>query len=96
MEKLVKDSKKSLTDAEKQFMLKEYKDKLMSKCPLKFVLERDDFEENKESLRISSVEGEGNESASAADFALTIQSLNDPDCYWLDSGAFNINIKANR
>ena len=96
MEKLVKDSKKSLTDAEKQFMLKEYKDKLMSKCPLKFILERDDFEENKESLRISSVEGEGNESASAADFALTIQSLNDPDCYWLDSGAFNINIKANR
>lgn len=96
MEKLVKDIKKPLTDAEKQFMLKEYRDKLMSKCPLKFVLERDDFEENKESLRISSVEGDGNESASASDFALTIQSLNDPDCYWLDSGAFNINIKANR
>ena len=56
MEKLVKETKKTLTDAEKQFMLKEYKDKLMSKCPLKFILERDDYEENKESLRISSVE----------------------------------------
>jgi len=96
MEKLVNQTKKPLTDAEKQFMFKDYKDKLMAKCPLKFSIERDDFEENKESLRISTVEGEGNENASVTDFALTIQSLNDPDCYWLDSGAFNINIKANR
>lgn len=97
MEKLVKqNSNKRLTDAEKQYIFKDYKDKLMAKCPLVFTFERDDFEENKESLRISSIEGEGNESVPTIDFALTIQSLNDPDCYWLDSGAFNINIKSNR
>ena len=87
---------KNLTDSEKQYLVKEYKDKLMSNSPLTFTLERDDFDENPEQIRIISVEGQENSGVSVNDFALTIQSLNDPDCYWLDSGAFNINIKSNR
>ena len=86
---------KKLTASEKQFLAKEYRDKLMSKAPLKFTIERVDYDEDKEHLVISSVEGQDNSSISPNDFSLTIQSLNDPDCYWLDSGAFNINIKAN-
>lgn len=89
-------SDKNLSDSEKQYLVKEYKDKLMSNSPLTFTLEREDFEENPEQVRIASVEGHENTEASINDFALTIQSLNDPDCYWLDSGAFNINIKSNR
>ena len=85
-----------MTDSEKQYLVKEYKDKLMSNSPLTFTLERDDFDENPEQIRIISVEGQENSGVSVNDFALTIQSLNDPDCYWLDSGAFNINIKSNR
>lgn len=86
---------KKLTDSEKQYLVKEYKDKLMSNAPLTFTIERDDYDENKEHLVISSVEGQEDSDVSPNDFSLTIQSLNDPDCYWLDSGAFNINIKAN-
>lgn len=87
---------KVLTDSEKQYLMREYKDKLMSNAPLTFTLERDDYEENKEHLVISSVEGDESGDVSTKDFVLTIQSLNDPDCYWLDSGAFNINIKSGR
>ena len=87
---------KKLTDSEKQYLTKEYRSKLMTNAPLTFSIERDDFEENKESLIISAVESGENVDVSVNDFALTIQSLNDPDCYWLDSGVFNINIKANR
>lgn len=86
---------KKLTDSEKQFLVKEYRDKLMSNAPLTFTIERDDYDENKEHLVISSVEGQEDADVLPNDFSLTIQSLNDPDCYWLDSGAFNINIKAN-
>lgn len=97
LDKIIKKhSGSKLTDSEKQYLFKEYKDKLMSNAPLTFTLEREDYDENKEHLTISSIEGNENSDASVNDFALTIQSLNDPDCYWLDSGAFNINIKANR
>ena len=53
-------------------------------------------EENKEHLIITSVIGSELSEVAVNDFTLTIQSLNDPDCYWLDSGEFNINIKAGR
>ena len=86
---------RTLTDSEKQYLVNNYKNDLMEKMPFTFTFERDDYEENKERLTIAAVEGNDGESVPASDFALTIQSLNDPDCYWLDSGAFNINIKAN-
>lgn len=73
-----------------------YCDRLTEKVPMSFTLEREDFDEDKERLVISSVENSFDDNISASDFSLTIQSLNDPDCYWLDSGAFNINISSNQ
>ncbi len=94
LEKLTRQEGRMLSDGEKQYLIKEYKDRIMSRVPLKFTFERDDYDEGKETLTISTVEDREGEEISPSDFALTVQSINDPDCYWLDSGAFNINIKA--
>ena len=84
-----------LTEGERNYRLREYKEKLMANAPLIFNFERPDYEENKEQLTISSVQSSGGDDVPVNDFTISIQSLNDPECYWLDSGAFNINIKAN-
>ena len=68
---------------------------LANKVPYTFTIDREDFDEDKEHLTISNVENNTGDTVSTSDFSLTIQSLNDPDCYWLDSGAFNINISSN-
>ena len=56
---------------------------------------REDYRENKERLTLENVVGDDGEELNVKDFKFEIQSLNDPDCYWLDSGEFNINIIAN-
>lgn len=84
-----------LTDSNLQYLVREYSDSIMSKAPLTFTLTRDDYEENKEILTIDSVRGTDGEDLNTGDFLLSVQSLNDPECYWLDSGVFNINIKSN-
>ena len=56
--------------------------------------EDDNYEDEKEKLKITAVENSMQESLPINDFQLSVQSLNDPDCYWLDSGSFEINIKA--
>lgn len=67
---------------------------ILIKAPFSVTIERDDYQENKEQLRVTEVEGNQGETIATSNFSLVIQSLNDPDCYWLDSGAFNINISA--
>lgn len=84
----------SLTDSRLQQLMREYVDKLLSRVPLTFTIDRPDYQSDKERLEISAVMGTDGAELTPADFSLTVQSLNDPDCYWLDSGAFNINIKA--
>jgi len=71
-----------------------YCERLVENVPMTFTLEREDFDENKERLIISNVENARGDIISTSDFSIIVQSLNDPDCYWLDSGAFNINISA--
>ncbi|MBO4906204.1 MAG: virulence factor SrfB [Bacteroidaceae bacterium] len=83
-----------LSDSEKQYLCQQHLDKVLEHSPLTFTIERDDYDDNRESLTITSVRGADDVEIPAADFALTVQSLNDPDCYWLDSGSFNINIKS--
>lgn len=46
-------------------------------------------------LTLERVLGDDGEELNIKDFKLEVQSLNDPECYWLDSGEFNINIVAN-
>lgn len=71
-----------------------YCERLVENVPMTFTLEREDFDENKEHLIITNVENAKGDIISTSDFSIIVQSLNDPDCYWLDSGAFNINISA--
>lgn len=85
---------KQLSDKELQYLVKDYCDRLLEKAPLSFILERNDYPESPELLEVSEVNGFNGEDMSTSDFSLTVQSLNDPDCYWLDSGAFSINIKS--
>lgn len=63
---------------------------LLKGTPLKVTFARDD-KEKWENLEIESIVTVENEELSIDDFELSIQSLNDPDCYWLDSGVFDIN-----
>lgn len=93
--KIEEQLRKTLSDGEKQRHLEVYCEKMLSKVPVTFLIERENYQEDKETLVISSINGADGEDIPIRDFALSIQSLNDPECYWLDSGAFNINIKAN-
>ena len=73
-------------------MLQQERERLLSHGPFVVTLERDTDMESKERLSISSFESVEGMQLNRSDIALTVQSLNDPECYWLDSGAFNLNI----
>jgi hypothetical protein len=73
---------------------RDYRSKLLRFSPLQFTIERDDYQDAKEKLKITEVVNSQQETLPVNDFQLCVQSLNDPDCYWLDSGIFEINIKA--
>lgn len=85
---------KELNEQELQYIVKEYCNQLMEKTPLSFTLERDDYPDNPEKLTIGDISDSLGDDVPTFCFSLTVQSLNDPDCYWLDSGAFNININS--
>jgi len=59
--------------------------KLMS---FKFNIVREDYFENKELLKIESVVDRNNDDLSATYFSLQVQSMNETENYWLDSGEF--------
>ncbi len=84
-----------LTPQEIQFAVQEEKDKILSQCPLSLSLNRENYNENKEIIVIDNIKGDNGEDVNVRNFKLEIQSLNDPECYWLDSGEFNINTIAN-
>lgn len=84
-----------LNSQEIQVALQEEIDKILSKCPLTLSLTRENYKENKEIIVIDSVKGDDGEEINIRNFKLEIQSLNDPECYWLDSGEFNINTVSN-
>lgn len=79
-----------ITDKQLQYEVTSYMDKQKENWPLKFIVDRDDIE-NKEQLSVESVYGKDGNEITKSDYSLTIQSLNDPNCYWLDSGEFEIN-----
>lgn len=91
--KLKKEAKgKALTENDLQYLAKDYFEDLLRNSPLTFTITRDDFKLNKEILSIDAVKADNGDPLPTEDFQLSIQSLNDPDCYWLDSGIFDINI----
>lgn len=87
-------SDSELTPQELQQYYSDYKTKILRFSPLRFTIEREDYQEGKEKLKITAIENNVQETIPVNDFQLCVQSLNDPDCYWLDSGSFELNIKA--
>lgn len=83
---------KTLTPEQLQRMLRDYRDELFKKGPFTFEIEREAYDEDKELITIASVTGSDGEELKTDDFMLQVQSINDPQCYWLDSGEFNLNI----
>lgn len=71
-------------------------EKLNGLKPLKFTIVRENYLDDKESLKIESVEGPNQEDLPAAYFSLQVQSMIESENYWLDSGEFsNLSINNN-
>jgi hypothetical protein len=66
--------------------------KIHSLMPLRFSIERENYFEDKETLRIESVEDRNQVTLPSSNFALQIQSMSEGENYWLDTGEF-INLK---
>lgn len=81
----------NLTDSDIKIETERELNRIKREIPIKVTLARDDFKDDKETLTIESVEGASGDDLPIRDFSLSLQSLNDPDCYWMDSGIFEIN-----
>ena len=57
--------------------------------PYKIRIVRENYFEDKESLKIEAIEDRNQNELPLSYFLLQIQSMNEADTYWLDSGAFN-------
>lgn len=86
----IKDSDPGLNDHQVQRLTEQRVSNLLQGIPLTVKFVRDD-KEDRETLELESIRNVMKEDLSTDDFVLSIQSLNDPDCYWLDSGVFDIN-----
>lgn len=82
----------TLSESDLQLLTDRYTQQLFAHSPLTVTIKRDDYIGNKEHIRIETVVDENNTELSKGDFKLSIQSLNDPNGYWLDTGAFDTNI----
>ncbi|MCL2283003.1 MAG: virulence factor SrfB [Fibromonadales bacterium] len=67
-------------------------DRLANLAPFKFRIVRENYLEDKETLKIESVDDRNNENLPMAYFSLQVQSMSESENYWLDSGEFlNLN-----
>lgn len=78
------------SEQEIRLLYKQQRDNILKSCPLRFVIERPNYVEDKECLRIYSVEDSNFNLLPSNNFVLSPYSLKDTDCYWLDSGIFNL------
>ena len=69
-------------------------ERLKKLSPYKFTVVRENYLEDKETLKIESVEGCNNDDLPVAYFSLQVQSMSESENYWLDSGEFT-NLKIN-
>lgn len=54
-----------------------------------FIIEREDYNEDKEALRIEGIETIDGDDLNIGDFTLQIQSMDEDENYWMDTGEFN-------
>lgn len=82
---------KSLTDADIKNRVNARCMKIKHGYPLTITFSRPNLKDDKEYIEITRIVNNNKEEPNLSDFALTLQSLNDPDCYWIDSGVFDLN-----
>ena len=92
IEKRIKDAHQDISPQQLQQHVDMYCTELLRRAPFTFSIERPDYPAKKEYLVIENVTDANGDDLDKSDFSLSIQSLNSPDCYWLDSGEFSINI----
>jgi len=64
--------------------------------PYKFTIIRENYPEDKETLKVESVEDRNHDDLPATYFLLQVQSMSESENYWLDSGEFtNLSIQHN-
>ncbi|PWL32665.1 MAG: virulence factor SrfB [Fluviicola sp. XM-24bin1] len=67
------------------------KTKLLSKLPYKLTITRD-FEKDKEKVKIEYISDKDSDDISKMNFELKLQTIDQEDGYWLDSGGFTLTI----
>ena len=87
-----KNSNVDLSKSDIQQLADRESQKLFVNSPLKVKIERPNYRDNKEALEIESVQDNAGNDLDRSNFKLSIQSLNDPNGYWLDTGSFSTNI----
>jgi hypothetical protein len=71
-------------------------ERLRKLSPFKFHIVRENYLEDKECLKIETVEDRNHSDLPAAYFSLQVQSMSESESYWLDSGEFaNLSINHN-
>lgn len=70
--------------------------KINKSKPLKFEISRSNYEEDNEKLELIQVENSEGEEIRLKNFRLQIQSINEGDNYWLDSGEFKLGVNTRR
>jgi len=71
-------------------------ERLQKLAPFKFTIVRENYPQDKETLKIESVEDRSHEEIPVMYFSLQIQSMSEGENYWLDSGEFsNLSINHN-
>jgi len=74
-------------------MVEAEKIRIRSKMPLSVSITREDYKVDKESLLLESVTDKEGEELPLRFFTLQIQSMNEPENFWLDTGEFILDIQ---
>jgi len=70
--------------------------KINKSKPLKFEISRSNYDEDNEKLDLIQVENSEGQELRLKNFRLQIQSINEGDNYWLDSGEFKLGVNTRR
>lgn len=70
--------------------------KINKSKPLKFEIIRSNYDEDNEKLELIQVENSAGQELRLKNFSLQIQSINEGDNYWLDSGEFKLGVNTRR
>ena len=84
----------AITDSILVQLVEKEKLKIRAAMPLHVTVERDNYQDDKESVRITSVEDKDYNALPLVYFKLQVKSLSESEDFWMDSGAFKLSINA--